>query len=154
MERVRSELPFVVLALILSASAQHVPLPGEWMMNGACGSVEYVDLIPVPNQPRTYTDKRKPLADLKLELYRWEQGKACCEDNRPLASTVTDKKGRFAFSRLGQGKYWVVARWNDKDYEFPANFNPTNKVNGDCANQGFQIDNEGTFQGFRKVTTD
>ena len=150
----RGELPSVVIALLLSASAQHVPLPGEWVMNGACGSVEYVDLIPVPNRTRTYTDKRKPLADVRLELYRWEEGKACCEENRPVASTLTDKKGRFAFSGAGQGKYWVVARWNQKEYQFPANLNPANKVNGDCASQGFQIDSQGTFQGFKKILLD
>jgi hypothetical protein len=122
-------------------------------MNGACGSVEYVEFVPVPNQSHTYTDRRQRLPDVKLQLYRWEEEKACCGGN-PVASAVTDKKGRFAFSGLGQGKYWVVARWKQKDYEFPANFNPTSKVNGDCANQGFQIDSQGTFQGFRTVTTD
>ncbi len=149
-----SALPSVVVALLLSASAQHVPLPGEWVMNGACGSLEYVDLIPVPNQARTYTDKRKPLANVKLELYRWEEGKACCEESWPVTSTLTDKKGRFAFSGLGQGKYWVVARWNQKEYQFPANFNPANKVSGECTSQGFQIDSQGTFQGFKRVTVD
>jgi hypothetical protein len=148
----RTDLPFVALALILSASAQHVPLPGEWVMNGACGSVEYVNLVPVPNQTRTYTDKRKRLTDVKLELYRWEEGKACCEENQRVASTVTDKKGRFAFYGLQQGKYWVVARWNQKDYESEAVLNPTNKVNGDCAKQGFQIDSQGAFHEFQTVT--
>ena len=148
----RNALPSVVITLLVSASAQQVPLPADWVMNGACGSLEYVNLIPVPNRTRTYTDKRKPLADVKLELYRWEDGKVCCEENRPVASTRTDKKGRFAFSELGQGKYWVVARWNQREYQFPANFNPA--VNGDCANQGFQIDSQGTFQGFKKVTLD
>ena len=150
----KSALPAIVLALLLSASGQHVPLPGEWVMNGACGSVEYVDLIPVPNRTRTYTEKRKRLADVNLELYRWEEGKTCCEENRPVASTLTDKRGRFAFSGLGQGKYWVVARWNQKEYQFPVNLNPVSKVNGDCANQGFQIDSQGTFQGFNKITLD
>jgi hypothetical protein len=111
-------------------------------------------MIPVPNQTRTYTDKRKSLSGIKLELYRWEEGKACCEENQRVASTVTDKKGRFAFSGLGQGKYWVLARWNQKNYQFPAVFNPTNKANGDCAGQGFEIDSRGTFQGFRTITVD
>ena len=147
-------LPSVVIALLLSASAQHVPLPGDWVMNGACGSVEYVDLIPIPNQTRTYTDKRKPLADVKLVLYRWEEGKDCCEENRRITSTQTDKKGRFAFTGLEQGKYWVVTRWNQKNYEFPVIVNPMSRVNSDCENQGFQIDSQGTFQGFRTVAVD
>ena len=149
-----SALPAIVLALILRASAQYVPLPGDWVMNGVCGSVEYVDLIPVPNQTRTYTDKRRPLAGVKLELYRWEEGKICCEGTRPVATAVTDKKGRFTFSGLRQGKYWVEARWNQKDYEFPAVFNPANRADGDCVNQGFQIDSQGTFQGFKTITFD
>jgi len=151
---VRSALLAVLMAFVISASAQHVPLPGEWVMNGACGLVEYVDLFPVPNQTHTYRDKRKPLADVTLELYRWQEGRACCEEDRPVASTLTDKKGRYAFNGLGQGKYWVVARWNQKECRFPANFNPANKANAECAKQGFQIDSQGTFQGFEKVTLD
>jgi hypothetical protein len=140
--------------MLLSSSAQHVPLQGEWVMNGACGSLEYVDLIPVPNRTRTYTEKRKSLAHVGLELYRWEEGKACCEGKQPVATTLTDKKGRFAFSALGQGKYWVVARWNEKNYEFAANFNLIDNLNGHCADQGFQIDSNGTFQGFARITLD
>lgn len=150
----RSAPPSVVIALLLGTPAQHVPMPGEWVMNGACGVVEHVDLIPVPNRVRTYTDKRRPLANVKLELYRWEEEEPCCEENQRVNSTLTDKKGRFAFSGLGQGKYWVVAWWNQKEYQFPAIFNPADKVNGDCASQGFQIDSQGTFQGFKTVTLD
>lgn len=147
-------LPITVMALLLGASAQYVPLPGEGTMNGACGLVEYVDLVPVPNQTRTYTDKRKPLAALKLELYRWADGKDCCKEDRLVASTLTDRKGRFAFVGLAQGKYWVVARWNQKEYQFAAIINPANKGDRECAKQGFQIDSQGVFQQFEIVTLD
>jgi hypothetical protein len=151
---VRSEAGAVVIALSLGAAAQHVPLPGDWVMDGACGSVEYVDFIPVPNQIRTYTDKRKPLADVELKLYRWEEGKACCEGSGPVASTITNKKRTLCLRRVRARQYWVVARWKQKDYEFPAIFNPRDKVKSDCANQGFQIDSQGTFQGFRTIRVD
>lgn len=144
---------FLVLGLIGPLFQQATT--EKWdIMSGGCGVFEYVEHIPDAKLKNTFSDRRKTLPDVLLDLYPWEEGKDCCEGKTSTAQAVTDKKGRFKFDALTPGKYWIVARWNLKDYRKRVEFMSVKTADVRCAEQGFSIDNDGKFEEWVTITVD
>lgn len=144
-----------MLALGLFGSLLQQPGAEKWdKMSGACGVFEYVEHIPDAKLKNTYTDRRKALPEVVLNLYPWEEGQECCAGRTSAAQAVTDKKGRFKFEALRPGKYWVAARWNLKEYQKRVEFVPGKAADVHCAEQGFSIDNDGKFEEWLTITVD
>jgi hypothetical protein len=85
------------------------------------------------------------LKNVKLELYPWEEGIACCRNSHPFFKAITDKEGAFGFKDVDSGRYWLVVRYQNKSYRLAIALNADGPGNTACGYQLFEIDAKGHF---------
>lgn len=125
---------------LTSAMGNSSETPLKWVtLDRLCGSLEF--FTPIPGGG----NDSKPLRNVELELYRWEEGTSCCSKSRRLFKIVTGKAGRYEFKRVDAGRYWLVAHWKDKILQLPVLFTAKDASSEDCELQGLDIESNGTF---------
>jgi len=85
----------------------------------------------------------KELKNVKLELYPWEEGIACCRNSHPFFKAVTDKEGAFEFKNVDTGRYWLVLHYQRKLFRLAIALDPDGPANAACGYQLFEIDAKG-----------
>jgi hypothetical protein len=126
--------------LLTSAVGNSSETPLKWVtFDRLCGSLEF--FTPIPGGG----NDSRPLKNVRLELYHWEEGTSCCSKSRRLFKTVTRKAGRYEFKSVDAGRYWLVAHWKDKILQLPVQFTAKDASSEDCELQGLDIDSSGNF---------
>lgn len=144
--------PFlVVILIVLGLNAQEKK---PWSVNRICGRVEYVQRIPVRKQPNTYSDKRKYLKGIPLELYESPEGAPCCVALKNVGSTISGRSGQFEFKAEKAGQYWLTAKWSGRDYEVAVEFEPEKKSSTICSQQGIQMEDGEDASWWVAITVD
>ncbi len=90
-ETLRVPAPF--LAAILIVQGMNAQEKNPWIVDRICGRVEHVQRIPIKKQPNNYTEKRKDLKGIPLELYESPGGAPCCDALKKVGSTISGKGG-------------------------------------------------------------
>ena len=89
----------------------------------------------------------EPLNNLKLELYPWEEGIACCRNSHPFFKTITGNEGAFEFKNVDPGRYWLVVHYRRKLFQLAIALDPASRTSASpaCGQQLFHIDAKGHF---------
>ncbi len=89
----------------------------------------------------------EPLNNVKLALYPWEEGIACCRNTRPFFRTITGREGDFEFKNVDRGRYWLAVRNRQKTFQLAIAFDPGSRTAASpaCWQQLFDIDAKGHF---------
>jgi len=128
-----------------SAMGSLADAPLKWVtVDYLCGYLEF--FTPIEGGG----NDSKPLKNVLLELYPWEQGIFCCKNSHPFFKTTTGKDGRYEFKNIDAGRYWLVAHWRRKTFQLPVVFNSENASSQNCEVQGLDIDSSGDFQSWIK----
>ena len=85
------------------------------------------------------------LKNVKLELYPWEEGIACCRHSHPFFKTFTDKEGTFEFKDVDPGRYWLVVHYQKNVFRLAIALHPEGPASATCEYQLFDIDAKGHF---------
>ena len=87
----------------------------------------------------------EPLNNLKLALYPWEEGIACCRNSHPFFTTIAGKEGAFEFKNADQGRYWLVVHYQKKTFQLAIDFVPGSRTpaSAACWQQEFNLDAKG-----------
>jgi hypothetical protein len=149
---VRSTL--AVLAMPLITPAGHAQEKKPWNVDRICGRVEHVRRIPIKKQPDNYTEKRKGLRGVPLELYESNEGSSCGEHLKSVGAMISGKAGQFDFKPEQAGHYWLTAKWNGRDYKVAVVFVPQEKSSTICSLPGIQIEDEGDASWWLTVAVD
>ena len=142
-----------LLGVILVVQALYAQQKKPWNVNRVCGRVEYVKRIPDKKHPSNYSEKRKNLRGVLLELYESDENPACCM-MKNVGVAISGKAGEFEFKPAKAGRYLLKASWNRKDYQVPINFEPQKKSSTVCSEQGIQIEDDGDANWWVTVTVD
>jgi hypothetical protein len=142
-------LAVVLIGQVLCAQANK-----PWNVDRLCGRTQYVKRTQDPKRPNNYSDLRKDLEGISLELYESNEGIPCCEAHKVSSTTISGKSGRFEFKPDHAGNYWLVAHWNNRDYRIPVNYQPQKRSSTDCSAQGIQIEDDGDSSWWATVTVD
>ena len=121
-----------ILAAILIAQALHAQERKPWNVDRVCGRIQYVRRIPIKKQPDNFSEKRKDLRGIPLELYESDGGPPCRESLRSVGTTISGKAGQFEFKPEKAGHYWLTAKWNGRDYKVAVVFEPQKKSSTIC----------------------
>jgi len=138
MERVRLRATFScawLLAAVVVAPAESSPQFVSF--DRLCGELSFVTPIPGGGMDS------KELKNVKLELYPWEEGIACCRNSHPFFKAVTDKEGAFEFKNVDTGRYWLVLHYQRKLFRLAIALDPDGPANAACGYQLFEIDAKG-----------
>ena len=142
---------FVVILMALAANAQEKK---PWNVDQICGRVEYVHRIPEKKHPNNYSEKRKSLRSVPLELYESSENSSCCEGLKNVGSAISGRGGQFEFRPEKAGRYWLTAKWNDKIYKLAVAFEQQKRSSTICSQQGIQIEDDGDAGWWVTVTVD
>lgn len=93
-----------------------------------------------------------PLKGVRIEIYSWREGLACCGRSQLLWKTTTGRDGSYRFKHAQAGQYWLVAHWSGKTFQMPIDFAPRKPTKGDCYLQGLEIDSDGNFKSWLRAT--
>jgi hypothetical protein len=141
--------------LLVGQSAQPDSEREKWrILRRLCGRVEYVKNLAAEQGKDVPESKRKSLRNVELELYPRELEGTCCEGLKMTSKVITGRTGKYDFNKVEAGKYWVVARWNDKVFHLPMTLSPERPSVNECLKQGFQIDSNGVFDQWVEITVD
>jgi hypothetical protein len=143
-----------LLGMILLVQTAHAQGKKPWDVDKLCGRVEYVKRIPEKKHPNNYSEKRKSLRDVPLELYADGENQPCCDELKNVGSTKTGQNGRFEFKPEKAGRYWLMAKWNQKVYEVNVDFKPEKRSSTICSQQGIQVGDDGDASWWVTVTVD
>lgn len=151
-------MKFAVLVLWITALVSHAQEThdtSKWhVMDRLCGRLVHAEQKRALDGGVAPTEKQRSLSKVPLEIYEWKDGTPCCEGLKMAGSVVTGWRGSFEFKKAPPGLYWVVARWNDKQYQLQVKFAPDRKSRTECLEQGFQIDSQGRLDEWITVTVD
>ncbi len=86
------------------------------------------------------------LSDVKLELYPWEEGIACCRNSHPFFTAITDKEGAFEFKNVDPGRYWLAVRYQKRLFRLAVALDADQPVSAACGYRLFEIDAKGHFK--------
>ncbi|MBI3476105.1 MAG: hypothetical protein HY010_10260 [Acidobacteria bacterium] len=150
--RVRKVMGILGLILVVQASYSQEKKP--WNVDQICGRVEYLKRIPEKKHTDNYSEKRKSLKDVPLELYESSENQACCEGLKSVGSYVSGRNGQFEFRPEKPGHYWLTAKWNGKEYNVGVVYEPQKKSSTLCSQQGLQIEDDGSASWWITVTVD
>lgn len=127
---------------------------GPQHLDHLCGVVDRLQLTAVRGFTRTFTDKRTPLPSLALVLYQQQNGQNCCEGLKQIATTVTDKNGRFDLPDVKYGHFWLSTKWNNKTYKYAFDHPFSTRPDMTCSLQGIDLDDDGSVQWWQTITLD
>ena len=144
----------VLLGSILAVPTAHAQERKPWSVDRICGLVEYVHQIPEKKRPNNYSEKRKSLRGVPMELYESGENQTCCDGLRSLGAVISGKKGEFEFGPKQPGHYWLTAKWNDKDYKIGVVYEPQKTSSTICSEQGIQIVDDQDASWWVRVTVD
>jgi hypothetical protein len=147
-------LKLAALAAILIVQTLNAQVKKPWSVDRICGRVVYLQRIPVRKQPNTYSDKRKDLKGIPLELYEAPEGARCCDALKSVDSIISGKGGQFEFKPAKAGHYWLTAKWNGSDYKVAVEFEPQKKSSTVCSQQGIQMEDGEDASWWMTVTVD
>jgi hypothetical protein len=82
-----------VLAMLLITSAVHAQEKKPWNVDRICGRVEHVRRIPTKKQPDNYSEKRKNLRGIPLELYE--------EKSSTILFAIRESKSKMGEMQVG-----------------------------------------------------
>jgi len=68
-----------ILTVILIVQGLNAREKNPWSVDHICGRVQYLQRIPIRKQPNNYSDKRKDLRGIPLELYESPEAAPCCD---------------------------------------------------------------------------
>ena len=85
------------------------------------------------------------LKNVRLELYPWEEGIACCRNSHPFFKALTDKEGIFQFKDVDPGRYWLVVQYQKKLFRLAIAVDPNEPDSAACGYRLFEIDAKGHF---------
>jgi hypothetical protein len=145
-------VPF--LAAILVVQGLNAQEKKPWSVDRICGRVESLQRVPIRKQPNNYSDKRRDLKGIPLELYKSPEGAPCCDDLEKVGSTISGKGGQFKFTPEKAGHYWLTANWDGKDYKVAVEFEPQKKSSTVCSQQGIQMEDGEDASWWVTVTVD
>jgi hypothetical protein len=128
-----------LLAAVITTSSQS--LPKFVNFDRLCGELSFVTPVSGGGMDS------KPLNNVKLALYPWEEGIACCRNTRPFVRTITGKEGEFEFKNIDRGRYWVAVRYQQKTFQLAIALDPGSRTPASpaCWQQVFDIDATGHF---------
>jgi hypothetical protein len=148
------KLALLLLGLILAVQSAHAQERKPWSVGQICGLVEYVHQIPEKKHPNNYSEKRKSLRGVPMELYESGENQTCCDGLKSLGSVISGRKGEFEFRPNQSGHYWLTAKWNGKDYKIDVVYEPQKKSSTICSGQGIQIVDDQDASWWVRVTVD
>ena len=125
---------------------------GPQHLDHLCGVVDHLQLTAVRRFTRTFTDKRTPLPSLALVFYQQRNGQDCCEGLKQIATTVTDKKGRFDLPDVKYGHFWLSMEWNNKTYNYAFDYPFSTSPDMTCSLQGIDLEDDGSAQWWQTIT--
>jgi hypothetical protein len=146
--------PFLILGMIMVVQMLHAQEKNPWRVDRICGRAEYLKRIPERKRPNNYSDKRRSLSGVSLELYEAADNSPCCSEVKNVGSTTSGRGGQFEFNPDRPGRYWLMAKWNGKDYKVAIDFEPKKKSTTVCSEQGIQIEDDGDASWWVTVTVD
>ena len=128
-----------LLAAVIATSAQSSPRFASF--DRLCGELSFVTPVSGGGMDS------EPLNNVKLELYPWEEGIACCRNSHPFFNTVTRREGVFEFKNVAPGQYWLVLRHERKMFQLAIVFDPASRTpaSAACWQQEFHVDAKGHF---------
>jgi len=140
-----------VLVLILASASLTLASPARPQFDETelvaklCGRLEQIDSTPDKLIPGKYSEKARPLKDVKLVAYKRQSNSECCA-TAPVAGEIrSDKSGNFEFKGLGNGYYWLVARVELQDYQMAIRIGQLKDKQPVCSQLSFVIDPYGDF---------
>lgn len=118
------------LGALLLGSFPQSPDTTEWnTVDQVCGKLEWVDVIAAKGKANEFHEKAKPLKKMAVRLYARGNEKDCCGGLNPLAETLTQSDGRFAFKNLTAGQYWVAVSAQGREYSLAIRYSPLPEKN-------------------------
>jgi hypothetical protein len=126
--------------LLAAVTATSAEAPGKIAhLDRMCGELSFVTPISGGGM-----DSR-PLSNVNLEIYPWEEGIMCCRNSRPFFTAITGKEGAFEFKNVGAGRYWLVTDYQRKTFQLAIAFDPASRTPASpaCWQQQFDIDAKG-----------
>ena len=145
---------FPILGVVLAAQTVLAQEKKPWSVDQICGRVDYVKRIPEKKHPNNFSENRKSLKGVPLELYEAGDSSPCCDGLKMVGSVVSGKRGEFEFKAEKPGHYWLAAKWNEKHYKVDVVYEPQKKSSTICSQQGIQIVDEEDASWFMTVTVD
>jgi hypothetical protein len=143
-------VPFLAILIVQGLHGQEKK---PWNVDRIWGRVEYVQRIPIRKQPDNYSEKRKAIRGVPLELYESRNENTCCDGSKRVDTATSGKNGEFEFKNEKAGHYWLTAKWNGRDYKVAVAFEPQKKSSTICSQQGIQIE-DGDASWWGTVTVD
>jgi hypothetical protein len=119
-----------------------------------CGVIDHVQYIPIRGSTRSFTDKRTPLPSLSLVFYQQRNGENCCDGLKQIATTSTDKNGRFDVVNIQGGHYWLSTEWNNRAWKYAFDYPFSTDPNITCSGQGIDLKDDGSAQWWQTITLD
>jgi len=123
----------------------------EWnTLDRLCG-----DLLHVKRHigRKDVTEETKALKNIVLRVYERNDA-PCCNGASALGEAKTTSGGKFTFTSLKPGDYWLVALITDREYRLPLRLQPTKGVTTVCSDQRFEVYDSGDFKIGRVITVD
>ncbi len=119
-----------------------------------CGVVDHLQLTAVSGFTKTFTDKRTPLPSLALAFYQQQNGQNCCDGLKQIATTVTDKNGKFDLADVKYGHFWLSTEWNNKAYKYAFDYPFSMNTAITCSLQRIDLEDDGSAQWWQTITLD
>ena len=142
-------LPVILVAALTligtSNNSSSVAVPTWVEIDRLCGEMDYRALDKNGGEAT-------PLKGVRVEIYSWREGVACCDGSQLLRKTTTRRDGSYGFRHVRAGRYWLVAHRSGKTFQMPIEFAPRKPTKGDCYLQGLEIDSDGNFKGWIRAT--
>jgi hypothetical protein len=125
-----------------------------WDVSRLCGRLEHVETIPERKHPDSFSERRKALREISLDLYERRANENCCDNLKPIDTIITDKRGHFEFKNQKPGLYWLVAHWRGQQYKVDVVYKPEKVPEELCSQQGMRVDYAGDAGWWLTVTVD
>ena len=136
--------------LLLASLAAQERKP--WQVDKLCGKLEYANKTPNRKDANTFSEKRKALREILLELYERRVNQVCCENMNAVETTTTGRGGHFEFRTKKAGNFWLATKWGGKDYRLPVVYKPEKNSAAVCSQQGIALDGDGNGERWEIVT--